>query len=641
MSNRDEPAGDRRGWLAALALLLGWQVWMTLGLFGGERPCEALLDDRPLLSGRHPLHLYHGFLGARSFLERGTLLCYDPAFHAGYPKTPVFDGGSRPAELALALAGARFHPAAYKGGLALLSVLAPLLLFAAARGIGLKRGPACLACALGLLVWWGRPCQDALAAGDVDLLLATLLVLAHAGFLIRYHRSPGLGGITGVVVTGLLGWFAHPLLLALLMPLFLIYYLSVGTRHRLPWHAPLLAGVLAAIAGNAFWLLDWISYSWIRIPLRLESPLLAHHTLRTFWEAPLWGGPIDKLLACGLAGSAGLGVLLYNGSCRATARFLGLAWGGFLLLAVLGIAWEPAGRLGASRLLIPALLYATLPATHGLVWVVVRLGRLARGAWGPAVTVGALLGAGWWWAPGPVATWAARLARPETLQVGLDPRQSDLVRALQQHTGAEARVLWEDQRGGPARSRWTALLPLLVPGRAFIGGLDPDAGIEHTAEGLVDQVLADRPLAEWTDAALADYCRRYNVGWVVCWSPGSAARFRRWDGADEVVSLPAADEGGAGTLFRLRRHPSFALTGSVRWQSADAGRILLSDAVPEYGGPRGDGEIVLSLHYAAGMRVSPGRVRLERALGPDDAIPFVRLRVSEPVGRVMITWEGR
>jgi hypothetical protein len=34
-------------------------------------------------------------------------------------------------------------------------------------------------------------------------------------------------------------------------------------------------------------------------------------------------------------------------------------------------------------------------------------------------------------------------------------------------------------------------------------------------------------------------------------------------------------------------------------------------------------------------------VRLERALGPDDAIPFVRLRVAEPVGRVMITWEGR
>jgi hypothetical protein len=34
----------------------------------------------------------------------------------------------------------------------------------------------------------------------------------------------------------------------------------------------------------------------------------------------------------------------------------------------------------------------------------------------------------------------------------------------------------------------------------------------------------------------------------------------------------------------------------------------------------------------------PSQVRLERALGSSDSIPFVRLRVAEPVGRIMITW---
>src|SRR3712207_5499770 len=92
------PGDHPLSWLALLGLL-AWQGWMTLGLFGTERPLERLLDDQPLLAGRHPLHLYHGFLGARALWERGTLSCYDPAFHAGYPKTPVFDSGSRPAEL--------------------------------------------------------------------------------------------------------------------------------------------------------------------------------------------------------------------------------------------------------------------------------------------------------------------------------------------------------------------------------------------------------------------------------------------------------------------------------------------------------------------------------------------------------------
>ena len=94
------PWGKRLGLLVLLGLL-AWHGWMTLSLFGPDHPWERLLDDQPIVSGRHPLHLYHGYLGARSLAERGTLCCYDPAFQAGYPKTPVFDSGSRPAGSAL------------------------------------------------------------------------------------------------------------------------------------------------------------------------------------------------------------------------------------------------------------------------------------------------------------------------------------------------------------------------------------------------------------------------------------------------------------------------------------------------------------------------------------------------------------
>ncbi len=627
--------GDHPAWLLALVGLLAWQAWMTLGLFGTERPWDRLLDDEPIVSGRHPLHLYHGLLGARTLRERGTMSCFDPAFHAGYPKTPVFDAGSRPAELLLALAGGRYRPAVYKVGHALLCLLVPVVLFLAARGVGLGRATACLACALGLLVWWGGPCQSALLAGDSDLLLASMMVLGQASFLIRYHLAPGPLSLAGVVFTGLVGWFAHPLLFVLLLPLFLVYYLSVGARHQLPWHYPLLGGLLAAIAANFFWLGDWVAYWWIRVPLRLDSPLLLHRTLRTVWEAPLWGGPLDRALACLLVLAGSVGVFLYNGACqRATARLLGLAWAGFLALAVLGIAWEPVGRLGAAHLLVPALFFATVPAAHALGRTSDALRTWAGTFLAPVVLVAGALGIAYVQVPELVRTPAESLQRPRPFEIGLGPERTRVVEALLAHTNEEARILWEEQKDGPS-SRWTALLPLLT-GRSFVGGLGPDADIEHLTSGLVDQHLAGKPLREQTDAQLRDYCRRYNVGWVVCWSPAARARFARWADAELATEIPGEE---TGHLFKLRRKPSFALTGSARWLSADARRILLSDAVPGPLGDEAEGQVVLSLHYQEGMRVTPSRVRIERAVGPEDPIPFVRLRLSEPVGRIMITWK--
>src|SRR5947209_20585209 len=94
---------DSRIWYLVGLGLMVWQGWMTLTLFGPD-PWQRLCDDQPVVSGRHALHFYHGMLGAQSLRERGRLSCYDPAFQAGYPKTPIFDSGSRPAELFLTVA---------------------------------------------------------------------------------------------------------------------------------------------------------------------------------------------------------------------------------------------------------------------------------------------------------------------------------------------------------------------------------------------------------------------------------------------------------------------------------------------------------------------------------------------------------
>ena len=577
--------------------------------------------------------------GRARLCERGTLSCYDPSFHAGYPKTPQFDSGSRPAELALALAGAPFSPAVYKIAHAVFCLLAPLLVFLAARGVGLSRAAAVLAVGLGLLVWWGLPGRTAVEAGDCDLLLAALMALAQAGLLIRYHHHPCPLTLLGVIVTGLAGWFAHPLLLALLLPLFLVYYLSAGTRHRLVWHVPLLAGLLVGVAANFFWLSDWVSNWWIRIPPRLDAPVLTRMTLQAFWEAPLWGEGIDKALACVLllAGAVGV-VLIHEAGRRAAAKLLGLSGLAFFLLALAGTAWELLGRLGACQLLTPALLYAAVPAAYAFSTALNGLRRWSGGPIAPLMIVAAVPCVVWLANPARAVAWGRCLIHAQPLEIGLGEERWALVEALKEQTNDKARILWEDRRGPRFASRWTALLPVLT-GRTFVGGLDVEAGIEHATCSLVDGRLAGRPLSDWTDADLENYCRKYNIGWVVCWSGQARARFHQWSIAGPGKALPAITAGEA-RLFSLRRQASFALTGSVEWRSADARRILLANAVPAQ--VDGEGQVVvLSLHYQPGMRVSPSRVRLDQKLDPQDAIGFVRLHMKEPVGRIMITWDSR
>jgi hypothetical protein len=615
-------------WVLVLPLLLAWQVWMILGLFACRDEPGRLLDDRPLLSGRHPLHQYHGLLGARSLLRRGSLSCYDPAFHAGYPKTPVFDGGSRPAELALAAAGGEWRPAVYKITLAAVVSLVPLLLWLTGRAVGLPRGGAALTALLGLLVWRSRPCRDAFEAGEVDLLFAALFVVLQSGLLIRYHRQADPLALLGLVVVGFLAWLAQPLLAAALLPLFLVYYVRVGARHGLAWHTALLGGLGAAIVLNLFWLLDWFQLAWIREPLRGDLSPEPGRGLRNLWLTPSWGGLADRVLAILILLLALVGAYRLNRQGRReTARLFGLAALGLLTVAGAGALWDTAGRYGVVRLALPALLFAAplaaQPVSDVLAWLGGRTGGcvLLLGVTGLAAPA--------WLSPEQRGDWAERIREPRPLHVGFDQRQVALAARLREHTTPEARILWEDRRLDRLASHWSPLLPLLTE-RHFIGGLDAEAGIEHTSCGLVDRTLAGRPIDDWTDERLLDYCERYNVGWVVCRTPATTARFARWPGAERKAEL---DDGVV--LFTVRRRPTFTLSGQAQWLQADAERIVLAQVTPK------QGKVVLSLHYQPGLRASPSRVRIEPEYDPRDPTPFVRLVVEEPVALVTLTWDRR
>lgn len=616
-------------WLPALLGLFAWHGWLTLGLFGDD-PLDGLLDETPIVSGAHPQHLYLGGQGSRALLRRGTPCVYDPASQVGYLKTPIFDGG-RLAELALLCAGGGYNPAAYKIGLACTCLLVPVLLLLAARGAGLDRPAALLATLFGLLLWWGPHGRGALEAGDFGVNLASLAGLAHVGLLLAYHRRPGVRTWLGLWMTGALCWFLQPLLFPIALPVLLVYYLSVGVKHEfLTWHASFWVAQIIAVLVNVPWLLDWASYWWLRASLPSAGGLLVNRTLAGFWEAPIWGGPTDRLLALILLPSAVVGLMvLHVTRRRPEARLLSLGAGGALTLALLGLTWEPLGAAGTAALLAPALWFAALPAALAWTW-------LARKLW----QVGPLGGLA---AAGLIATplfWTAlftdaaeplveRCTEPRPFELGLSDERQELVETLTRLTTPEARVLWEDRAVGRTDSRWPALLPLLTE-RHYLGGLDPDGFIEPSSICLLKQALEQRAIALWKDDELARYCDRYNVGWVVAWSPAVVKRFAEWSGAERQADVK---DGSDGVLFRVRRSPSYALKGRAAVQRADSEYIILRDVTPV------DGEVVLSWHYQHGLRASPGRVQVERAPSGDDPIGFVRLRLANAAVRVTLTWQ--
>jgi hypothetical protein len=361
-------------------------------------------------------------------------------------------------------------------------------------------------------------------------------------------------------------------------------------------------------------------------------PILPHRTFHTLWSAPLWGDGPDRVLTGLLIGAAAIGVIVLNETNqRPAARLLGLGAGGFLILATAGVASESLGRFGTPRLLVPALWFAALPAAHAFTQGWQWLARWTGGPWRGAVVATSLLALAGWGAEKTVRDLVARCAGTTPLVIGLTAENHALVEAIRTHTTPEARILWEDFSGQETASQWTALLPLLTE-RSYLGGLDPDACIEHTYASLVEPNLAGRPLAAWSDADLEEFCRRYNIGWVVCRSSPAIARFRAWPKASLVTSM-AGD--GLACLYRLRPR-SMALKGQARLLHADWRHITLADVVPE------DGMVVLSLHYQAGLRVSPSRrVQIEKEPDPNDPIPFIRLRLPGPVARLTLTWQEK
>lgn len=606
----------RPWWLLAVAALTAAQLGFAVQLFG-PGGWAAVADDRPVTSGRHPLHQYHAGIGAGAVRDSGTASAFDPHFQAGYPKTPVFDAPARVAEPVYLMLGKADHaPAAYKLALVLLCAVVPAVFAVAGRGFGIHAGGTVWAAAGGCLVWWSPPVRHIFDAGHLDLLAVGQAFVLFLGGMARYARQPGPSGWAVMTVASVVGWYVHPVAWFGLLPAVAVFYLVSAPRHGLAWHLGAIAVPVLGLVANLWWLADWASFWWVRCEPSDSTPA----DLSGVWQV----GELVQVLTGG--GWPPLAMAAVGLVCMVRKERCGAAGGLVASVAVavcaarLGDATNTDARHAAAG--VPALL--VLPAAFAVAEV---LKRMKIGPVLAAAAAGGLLAAAY---HPPTAELMRAVVPPVSpLAVGLTDSQSEIVDALNTRTTAEARILIEQTAD---EWNWTPLLAPLT-NRHFIGGLDHDAGLEHSSIELRPGKLAGRPFAEWSAESRAEYAKRYNVGWVLCRSAEATA----WWQADPTAKEVARFESDTGpvVLFELNRPRTFVLSGTATIERMDRGRIVLRDVTPD-----ANGKVRLSLHHQKELKASPfPLVEPAAEKDPHDPIPFLTLDVRTPLSRVTLAWK--
>ena len=648
-------------------MVFGFHSYQAVRLFPTLR--SIVEPDSPVIVVDHAIHEYHGALGARFVREHGTSWGYDPFFMAGYPETPVWDSSSNPSIL-FDLIGGGGNYRAYKVGLLSCSILLLAAIAGGAWAAGLGVAEVAAASAFAWFAFWTGFPIGLWRSGLFAFVSASAGIGLLLGLCSRFDRSPTKGGWLALLVVGAGLFFVHVTAPILAIGGLLAFYATVGRRHGGRWHLAIIgAGALAVVAN-----LPWLATLWRFRGIRTGSGLFmttdsAGFLLHYFLQPSAEGRTALVSLVLGMAGLVGW----WFGGRRASAAAFGGSIVALILLTGFGSLWGPTKNLEPLRFRVPFLFLLAVPAGSAVVGSSQRLARWVGGR-GPGALAVALAWAaivgGWASVEWPFfrSSWAyLTLNRP--LVVGIKPEMRAMVDWLRENTDLSGRILFEDQlrlfENTDAESvHWTPLLPDLLgtDSRMFIGGLYQTAFIRHhEMAAFGDFQLGDRRISEWSPAEIQEYCKTYNVGWVVCWSPLSRFWFDRYGPAKRVATLPrhstpnlppsmneqefAAMSRRAGptvanryllegereyAIYRVDRPRSYFLRGKGRIVSVGPNRIELADIEPE------GGAVVVSLHWLDTWRSDPP-LTLRPEPMPPDPVDFVRIEVEKPTGRIILS----
>jgi hypothetical protein len=539
----------------------------------------------------------------------GRLWVYDPSVMAGYPLgATVFDLDNVGTAVLMALLPV--SPAvAFNLVVWACLVLAPLVLWAAARLLGCTRDEAVAATAAATIV---TAAAITFRLGMFADFAGTYLVVLVVALAARHLAHPRLGSFLALVAVGSLGLALHVLVgVVALVPCAI---LAIGEIVRNPRRAifHVLAVSLALVVLGFPWLLPFLRFAPV-LGVDYPSRFFQTGTLVAAWGTlTVLSGWYLLLLALAAAGFA-----LW---ARRVPRLLAVAyavWVVVLLLAGLqGSRIAFLSRLQPARLMLP-MSFALCPLA-GVAAVAIgrRVLRAVGGSERPAVLLAALV-----FLPHLIIT-LRTVAPVGAIAATLPAEARDFVTWVRSHTDRTARVMVEDRlhQEQPPRDadlsghpyfdgHFLAVLPQLT-GREQIGGPYPEMPITpHTAD-FASGMFFGRPLAEWSPGDFAAQLERYNIGWIIAWS-SAALTFLD---AHPAIAEPV-DRLDPFRMFRVRGRTSYFLAGSGTLQ-ATYNRIDVADASAA--------GVTLKYHWFPGFCSDPP-LPVRPHAAPGLAAPFIAI----------------
>lgn len=629
--------------VAPMTLLL-----LVFALHGAQaRRCfptwDSMINDQPLIEVDHAIHLYHGSIGSQCLKAHGVNWGYDPSFMAGYPKTPFHDPSAMLSDLAQLLAGAGYRPAAYKICLFLTILLTPVLWWIGARSAGVSAAGAAIGTAIATMCYWTGFSRALLDSGLYAFLFASSASIACAGAWARlveslheksphHQRKEQFVRFAIATLSLSLTLLIHPTAVVLLFPSTMCLALLALRRS---WKKTALGGccaILFCLMVNAVWIAPMWRFWPIRAPgyiFLVQDPDGLAFALSFLLQRPL------------LAVTSALAVTTL---CQWVAArrlvplaALGAPWLGLTLLTFWGSGYPTRG-LEPLRFQTPMEWLSALLAGESLALLWNGNGAATIVRWGKrVVALSAIVLAAFWverttgW-----KTLASTIVDHRPFPIGLTAEMRELIDWIRVNTDGSSRIMVEDQlrlrEATIAESlHWTCLLPIYT-GRSFVGGQYQVTPLPHHHVALGDFNLAGRAIDAWRPEDLRDYLRRYNVGWLVCWSQRTRAVAHRLPFAKPMGALrrhsTRSDE-NAYEIFRLDTESGWLARGKGRVVAATLNRIELVDVVPD------EGRVTLRWHYLETLATTPP-CPLERAPAGDDPIGFISILIDRPVERLVI-----
>lgn len=384
----------RAFWICLVALLVA-QLALTAYFM---RP-RLFLDSEPLSWLDYDTHIGQVWRFMEAYGRWGESWLYDPYMYAGYHNDTVFDADNKAWEVwtyALSKAGVP-RAVAFDLFVLLAHLLAPWLLFAAARMSGLDRWGALVAALFGLSFWFfdafPRWCWwIGMIAWAWAAILAPLALAALYRFL---KDGRPFHGIVGAIVLAV-GHLIHPyLFVAVAVPMVALYARAFRTLSPAR-HAGVVGMAALTVAVNAWWIVTALRF-WHYILgdaaycFQGDLKYLLTDYLGLIGTDPLVSGAISNRTAFRTAAIAcAIGALVCwrlrrDDRTMPFALALGTA---FAVTYLGGYAWITK-QIQPYRFVLPAIFLTAVPAAWFVVdtarsGALARLPRLARVAFGIA-----------------------------------------------------------------------------------------------------------------------------------------------------------------------------------------------------------------------------------------------------------------